>query len=255
MTELELDTQPTQVTFLGLPFATLNLTRTVNVVARASTDAVWRYIVTPNAAHLSRLRGSNPELTRIYQSAWLCLLDSKVIGLSARVLRLCPPPVIPGSDLVEALFDTAIGHATTICVVGGAEETVACLRKRFNVGVVSHVNPSMGFWRDPSEVERTAAFIIESQADFTFLSVGSPQAETLAARVAAMGSGRGVAICGGSAIDFIAGRQRRAPRLLRRMALEWAYRLYQEPRRLARRYAIESPLGLLLVLRHAFQWR
>ncbi len=63
------------------------------------------------------------------------------------------------------------------------------------------------------------------------------------------------ALCAGAAIDFLTGKQRRAPRILQRLALEWAYRLALEPRRLAHRYVIESPQGVLLVLRAALRRR
>ncbi len=41
----------------------------------------------------------------------------------------------------------------------------------------------------------------------------------------------------GAAIDFAAGRVRRAPRWLQNCGLEWAFRLVNEPRRLVGRYA------------------
>jgi UDP-N-acetyl-D-mannosaminuronic acid transferase (WecB/TagA/CpsF family) len=40
----------------------------------------------------------------------------------------------------------------------------------------------------------------------------------------------------GAAVDFAAGNVRRAPHLLRSMGLEWAFRLWLEPRRLMGRY-------------------
>jgi N-acetylglucosaminyldiphosphoundecaprenol N-acetyl-beta-D-mannosaminyltransferase len=40
----------------------------------------------------------------------------------------------------------------------------------------------------------------------------------------------------GAAVDFAAGNVRRAPRLMRSTGLEWAYRLWLEPRRLIGRY-------------------
>jgi N-acetylglucosaminyldiphosphoundecaprenol N-acetyl-beta-D-mannosaminyltransferase len=52
----------------------------------------------------------------------------------------------------------------------------------------------------------------------------------------------------GAAFDYNTGRIRRAPRWMQRCALEWAYRLYQEPRRLWRRYARNNPRFLLYLL-------
>src|SRR5207247_1504201 len=49
-----------------------------------------------------------------------------------------------------------------------------------------------------------------------------------------------VAMGVGGAYDFLSGRQRRAPRALQRMGLEWLYRLYREPWRWKRMLAIPS---------------
>ena len=55
----------------------------------------------------------------------------------------------------------------------------------------------------------------------------------------------------GAAFDFHAGLLSQAPRSLQDKGLEWAYRLYQEPRRLWRRYLLLNPLYVSLFL---LQW-
>ena len=52
----------------------------------------------------------------------------------------------------------------------------------------------------------------------------------------------------GAGLDYLAGTQSRCPRLLRRMYLEWAWRLMSNPRRLGLRYARCGTLfvGLLI---------
>ena len=42
----------------------------------------------------------------------------------------------------------------------------------------------------------------------------------------------------GAGLDFLAASQRRAPAWVRRMAMEWAWRMLREPRRLVARYAL-----------------
>lgn len=236
--------------FAGLPFANLDMPGAVAAMARASKGAEWRYVVTPNACNLARC-GSDSVLRHLYEHSHLCFLDSRVIALAARLIGLRPPPVIPGADLVEQLFRHAITPATPICIVGGSLSAIAHIRDIFAIGPLHHINPPFGFWRHEEEVERAVAFIAASQADYTFLVVGSPGQELLAGRLAAMSGARGVGICAGASIDFIAGVQRRAPRLMQHLALEWSYRFCREPRRFAHRYLVESPRGVLLVLRHA----
>jgi N-acetylglucosaminyldiphosphoundecaprenol N-acetyl-beta-D-mannosaminyltransferase len=53
----------------------------------------------------------------------------------------------------------------------------------------------------------------------------------------------------GGSFDVLAGVRRRAPRVFRRLGLEWLYRLLQDPRRLARRYIVGNTQFILLVTR------
>ena len=79
-------------------------------------------------------------------------------------------------------------------------------------------------------------------------SVGSPQQELIAARVT---GGTGFGLCIGAALEFLTGDQVRAPLVLRKTGLEWAYRLASNPRRLWRRYLVEGPKVFLL----AWRWK
>ena len=53
----------------------------------------------------------------------------------------------------------------------------------------------------------------------------------------------------GATIDFEAGNIKRAPIWMRRLALEWLYRIIQEPKRMARRYLVDDPVFLRHFLR------
>jgi len=57
----------------------------------------------------------------------------------------------------------------------------------------------------------------------------------------------------GGAFDFIAGRQKRAPQLIRRLGLEWLYRLCRQPWRWRR--MLDLPRSALLVFWQGVQQR
>jgi UDP-N-acetyl-D-mannosaminuronic acid transferase (WecB/TagA/CpsF family) len=59
----------------------------------------------------------------------------------------------------------------------------------------------------------------------------------------------------GALFDFVSGAVPRAPRMVRMMRLEWAYRLVQEPARLWRRYVLGIPVFLFHVFRYRFSRR
>jgi exopolysaccharide biosynthesis WecB/TagA/CpsF family protein len=57
--------------------------------------------------------------------------------------------------------------------------------------------------------------------------------------------------CGGL-LNFLSGTSRRAPEWMQKSGLEWAYRVYLEPRRLLYRYLTTNVHAIYLVLRHIF---
>jgi exopolysaccharide biosynthesis WecB/TagA/CpsF family protein len=74
-----------------------------------------------------------------------------------------------------------------------------------------------------------------SGARLCFLALGAPKQEIFAARAHAELPHMGF-VSIGAGLDFIAGHQRRAPLWVRRIAMEWLWRLLSDPRRMALRY-------------------
>ena len=239
--------------FLDVAFDVLPAERLASQIAAISADSPFRYLVTPNVDHLVRLhrRGADvPGLAEAYRRADLCVCDSKVLARLAK-WRGVNLPVITGSDLTASLFEGVIKDGDRIAIVGGDAAMLDDLRGRFpKVRFLQHC-PPMGLMRDPAARRAAAEFIAREQARFTFICVGSPQQELIAAEASRIEGGRGMAFCVGAALDFITGRTKRAPRLARRLGLEWAHRLVTDPRRLWRRYLVEGPAIFLL----AFRWR
>src|SRR6185295_17459653 len=92
------------------------------------------------------------------------------------------------------------------------------------------------------------AEIKASGADLLLVAMGNPAQEFWIERhLAATGCRLGIAV--GALFDFLAERVSRAPMGLRRLRLEWLYRLALEPGRLWRRYLIGNPLFLARLTR------
>jgi len=234
---------------LGLDFDELDLAEVAAALAARPADAPFAYLVTPNADHLVRLHRDPAFYGPLYRSADWRLLDSRVVARIAGMLGLHAPPVVPGSDLTARLFSSVIEPDDRIAVLGGSADTVAALRARFGLRRLLHHAPPMGFDRDPQAFAEAIAFLEDSAARFTFLAVGSPRQELVARALAARGTARGTALCIGASLLFLSGEERRAPRLVQAAGCEWAWRLAQDPRRMARRYLVEDPIILRLLWR------
>jgi exopolysaccharide biosynthesis WecB/TagA/CpsF family protein len=89
--------------------------------------------------------------------------------------------------------------------------------------------------------------------DLIVLGMGMPRQEELAGRLREQLSYPCLIVCGGAIIDFLGGKTARAPAWMRRLGLEWLYRLAREPGRLFKRYVLGNPVFLWrsLRLRHA----
>jgi exopolysaccharide biosynthesis WecB/TagA/CpsF family protein len=124
------------------------------------------------------------------------------------------------------------------------------LGRRYPGVELTHYEPPMGLRRNAAARQEAARFIAEAKARFTFIAVGSPQQEMIAAAVRSFPHATGMALCIGASLDFITQRQRRAPRIMQRLSLEWVHRLASDPKRMWRRYLVEGPRIFLLAARH-----
>lgn len=199
------------------------------------------FVVTPNVDHLIRCH-DDPLFRSCYARADFVLLDSRFAARLLRLLKRQRLPVCPGSDLTAALLGRIIRPGDRIVLIGADESQVAHLAATYPLTDLHHHNPPMGFIQDAAAVERCLSVVERaSPFRFCFLAVGSPQQELLAARLGQRGVARGLALCVGASLNFLTGRERRAPRWLQRLSLEWLYRLAHDPRRLSRRYLVRGP--------------
>lgn len=232
---------------LGLDFADLDAPAAAALLAGRPADAPFGYVTTPNADHLVRLHRM-PELRPLYCGAMLRLLDSRAVALAARVLGLSAPPVAPGSDLTALLFRRHVAEGERVTIVGLAPRWLPALVARCRLASPAHWDPPRGFDRDPAAFRSAVRFALDHPARFTFLAVGSPRQERLAAAIQASGCARGIGLCIGASLEFIAGAEPRAPVWMQNAGLEWLHRLARHPRRLAHRYLVDSPMILPMLL-------
>lgn len=239
--------------FLDVDFDTIPLDTLLSRIGAITSDSPYGYLVTPNVDHIVRLHknGSEiPQLAGAYAKANFCTCDSRVLARLAK-WRGVDLPVIPGSDLAGVMFERLIRAGDRVAVIGGDAALLKGLRARYpGVDLVQHC-PPMGLMRNAAARTAAAQFIADQKPRFTFICVGSPQQELIAAEAARMPGTTGLSLCVGAALEFLTDQQRRAPRLVRKLGIEWAHRLASNPSRLWRRYLVEGPAIFLL----AYRWR
>jgi len=239
--------------FLGIEFASASYEEVASEVRRLSERTTFSYIVTPNVDHALMLNDRTPDakvsdFRDAYASAYMRLCDSRILEKLAR-LHGIKLEVVTGSDLTAYLLENGHLARKRIAIVGGDEDMLPALKTRFpNIDYVQHC-PPMGVLRNEAAIEAIVSFLQTEKADVIFFAIGAPQSEIIALRCLQAEKTRGVALCIGASIEFILGRKRRAPMWVRRLSLEWAFRLLSEPRRLWRRYLVDGPRIFLLAAR------
>ena len=241
---------PPDEEFLGVGFHAGTLEGAARLVLAQDFRQPFRYLVTPNVQHMVMILENPARYAPLYRAAWRVFCDSRVLARLAR-LRGRHLPVVIGSDLTARVLALANGARLKIALVGPPAEDAARLRRLYpRLDIVCHT-PPMGFIEREADVARCIEFVVREQAALVFLAVGAPRQELLASRLAADPRVTGLGLCIGASIDFLTGRQQRAPVWMQKAGIEWLHRLLSDPARLASRYLVECPKIFLFMLRRA----
>jgi exopolysaccharide biosynthesis WecB/TagA/CpsF family protein len=198
------------------------------------------YIATANVDFLAQAR-RDTELRRILLDAHLVLCDGTPLVWASRLLGRPLPERVAGSDLVPELLRLAARKNYRLFFLGATPEAgaqaMANVRTLFPNIEITHYSPPFRPLAGMNHHEIRKR-IRAAQPDLLLVAFGCPKAEKWMAMNYQL-LGVPVIMGVGGTIDFLAGRLKRAPRWMQRAGLEWVFRLFQEPRRLFRRYAMD----------------
>lgn len=224
----------------GFPFLDLDEHRFVDLIVTERLAGRGGWAITPNCDIL-RQAHADPKLRALFHGADAMVADgmpiiwaSKVQGTPLRGGRVC------GSDLIYSLPARCAAAGLSIFMLGGvdgSELRAADILTARNPGlrIAGTYSPPFGFEKHPEQYERMRAIIQQAQPDVVFVAISVPKAERLIQEIRASAPDAwwiGV----GASFDFVSGTITRAPSLVQKIGLEWAFRMVQDPKRLVRRY-------------------
>jgi len=236
------------VEFLGLRFDDLSLREALDTIEGFVRERTPRKIFTPNVALLMWSR-IDPFLRRVYRSCDVVTVDGMAIYYA---LHLVGDPVqvcLSASLIFHPLLRLAQARGYGVYLLGAKEpillQAVDNLRRQFPG--IRIVGAHDGYF-DVDNAGAVVADIRRARPDILLLGMSTPVKERFAERYL-QEMGVPVTIGVGGMFDIAAGVARFAPPWIRRLCLEWLYRLVQEPRRLWRRYLTTNFAFLWLVQR------
>lgn len=216
------------------------------------------YVVTPNVDHIVNLH-SNPKFKQAYAGASLIVADGRPVVLASKLLGKSLPEVVPGSDLVPAIFDyfqhqqkQSLRVFLLGAMPGVAEKARDNIHQKWpKVNVVGLFSPNFGFEKSAEQSRQICDMVSASKADVVVFGVGAPKQELWSKQYGHQLNAK-VILCVGATIDFLAGEKARAPIWVRKIGMEWLHRMMTEPRRLAKRYLVDAFIFPVLVFK---EWK
>jgi len=170
--------------------------------------------------------------------AAIVVADGMGIVWATRFLGAPTPERVTGTDILTTLAKRCAEKGYRLYLLGAAPSVAEAAAARLQVLApgVKIAGTYAGSPAPPEEAEIIERIRI-AQADVLCVAYGAPAQElwiqhNLARLPVAVAMGVG------GAFDFLSGRQQRAPKFMRRIGLEWLYRLYREPRRWRRMLAL-----------------
>jgi N-acetylglucosaminyldiphosphoundecaprenol N-acetyl-beta-D-mannosaminyltransferase len=195
-------------------------------------------LVTPNAGHLTNIF-DNPELSAIYSTAELSLIDGWPIAVATKNALKLKITRVTGSDLLPELF-SQLTKDVRVGIIGGNDESLIrqSLESRFPDLNIQIIDTSQ--WTNSVyDIRRLRELVQYNALSIVLLCLGHPKQELLAKELKNYdwaGSRPDWIMCVGATIDFLTGEQKRAPKAFQKIGLEWFFRLITNPKRFAQRY-------------------
>ncbi len=214
-----------------------SLDRIIELIRMGREDGRTRQVATVNADFVVKA-AEDPELRFILQEADLATPDGMPLVWGARLLGVDIAERVAGADMIPALATKAAKNGLSVYLFGsvdGVAEKAAKILTDNNPGlnIVGTASPPF-----TSLIDMDQKYIDDIKAakpDILLVALGNPKQEKFIS-MHKNKLGAAVAIGIGGTLDFIAGKQTRAPLWMQNTGTEWLFRMFSDPKRLVERY-------------------
>jgi N-acetylglucosaminyldiphosphoundecaprenol N-acetyl-beta-D-mannosaminyltransferase len=229
------DNRTSETSLFGFPIHLVNGHEARAAVEQALLREHNLHVVTLNPEMLMQGE-ADPELGTILRSAGLVLPDGAGVVWALR-LRGYDIQRLPGIEFSEALLKWAARLGYKVALIGATQEALdlalQTLRER-NPGL-NIVYSHHGFFQPGEEEEQIVRECAAAQPQILLVALGVPRQEKFIAKYQHLFHGTTFVGIGGS-LDVWSGKTQRAPGIMRKLNLEWMYRITSEPWRIKRTY-------------------
>ena len=237
--------KPDSIYLAGVRLDDISLDEVVTEIETMINDHQHGLVATVNAEFIVEAQ-TNRTYRDALNSAALALPDGSGPTIMARLRGTPLQERIPGVDLAERLVREASERSWRIFLLGGTNEAA---RKAAEVWTSRYPELQIAGTHDGASKPKAAPAIVKeiraSRADIVFVAFSYPRQELwIEENIAASGATVGIGL--GGTFDYVAGIRKRAPKLWRRLGLEWLYRFITQPWRYKRMVAVPHLVWLVI---------
>jgi N-acetylglucosaminyldiphosphoundecaprenol N-acetyl-beta-D-mannosaminyltransferase len=242
-----------RVVILGTPIDNLSMTETLDFIATAIHDGGHLHHTVVNAGKIVLMQ-RDLQLRESVINADLINADGQGVVWASRLLGKPLKERVAGIDLMEELVRMAGRNHYKVFFFGAKEDIVKSVVQHysnlFSPDIIAGYRN--GYFKKEEE-PAIARQIADSGANILFVAISSPTKENfLYQNRETLHTVNFIMGVGGS-FDVVSGLVKRAPRWMQQAGLEWLYRVWQEPRRMLKRYLVGNAIFLALVLKYKFK--
>jgi len=239
----------------GLPVAVIDRVRSaelmVDVALARRGPAQPPLIFTSANGQVLSICARQPRIREMFLDADLIHADGMPLVFVSRLFHKTPVPErVCTTDLFHDVARIAGRRGARFYFLGATKSSIDKATERLralypDLDIAGH---DSGYMRRDGDEDRIIERIKAARPDILWLGLGAPAEQEFAMRNRDRLCGVGLIKTSGGLFDYISGKNARAPGWMQHAGLEWAYRMYLEPRRLSDCYLATNPHALFLLL-------
>lgn len=226
----------------------------VNAIFSLTDEKKSSYVCFANV-HMVIEAKNDPTFCEVVNNADIVAPDGRPLSIYMNVFYKMRQERVPGMDLMPALLREAEKRNKSVYFYGSTDEILDLIIKRANkelpmLKIAGTYSPPFRKLED-LEKQEIINKINSTSPDLLFVALGCPKQENWIAEH--KGKINACMLGVGQAYNVYAGIEKRLPKWMRDLSLEWAYRLFLEPKRLWKRYLVTNTTFVMLFLGVFFQ--
>jgi N-acetylglucosaminyldiphosphoundecaprenol N-acetyl-beta-D-mannosaminyltransferase len=244
-----------KVNILGVQVSSLTNEELLNTITNTIISKQFSQIaITPTNSIVAAYKEKG--ISEIYNKAEIVLCDGMPVKWASQFLGTPIKERITGLDVLPNLVKLCSEKNFSLFLLGASpgvgDQLAKVITEQYpNVTIAGiYVPPFMKVFSE-EENRKMVHAVNASNADIVLVSLTAPKQDIwIAQNRSALNSAVYIGI--GGAFEVMAGLAKRSPIWMQNAGLEWFYRFIQEPKRLFRRYFIEAPVFIPLVIKQKF---